>query len=261
MITLTSANLPSRMVPYRVKEFDMKWFTPKQIPMLSKAVHLDDMAPVVDALGSVLTGLDVMDLTTYDFFYLLTLQRLHCFKRRPLYAEWTCGGAIFQAIGGPETYTPAEVDALVQQWRKATLEERKLLEDPEDIILEGDLCNHTNYEELKEEDFQIIRLREDFVLPEGMDFPRVVTLAEYCRIRTDVEFGDVADVAQWVKSDESLNDRIQKMVEGDMTFFEDLCNTASLGAHGIAREVMKACSKCSHRHAIHYVVSAQSFLK
>lgn len=259
MITLNETNLPSRTVPYKVKEFNMTWFKPKQLTLLSKAVHLSSVEPVIQAMSQVITGIEVEELTVGDFFYLLTLQRLNCFKDRPLNAEWQCQAAVFVRTDSNETYSPHDIDRLVEAWREATPEQRKDMEDPDTIHLEGDVCGTVNYIPITVEDFRTIKLK-DIELPEGVDYPRVKTLPSFLKMQKDPEYALIAEACQYVKDGDSLEEKLQSLLESeDMDFFGKLNDATLQFVHGISREVSKKCEGCGHTHPIMYTVDASSF--
>lgn len=258
-ITLNESNLPSRNVPYKVKEFSMEWFKPKQLTLLSKAVHLSSTEPVIEAMGQVITGLDVRELTVGDFFYLLTLQRLNCFKDRPLNAEWQCQAAVFRRADANEVYTPDDIDELVDVWREASEEERESLEDPDEIHLEGDVCGTVNYIPIEIGDFRMVMLR-DIEMPEGIDFPRVKTLTSFLKMQKDAEHALISEACQYIKAGDSLEDKLQLLLDGeDMEFFGQLNDATLQFVHGISREIHKKCEGCGHDHVIAYTVDASSF--
>ncbi len=257
---LNESNLPSKTKPYRVKEFEMVTFRPKQLSLMSKAVQLSSMEPVIEAMSQVLTGIDAKELTVGDFFYLLTIQRLTCFKRRPLYAEWNCSGAVFYAIGSHERYTPLEVHELATSWELADEEQRKTMEDPDEVSLEGALCGHANYEELGESDFRTIFLKAEQEMDADMDYPRVKHLEEFLQLQQDPELGLIIEACQYIKEGETLQDKVNLLMDGeDMDFYDRLNVATTQYVHGVSREVLKPCTSCGSRHSIIYTVDAQSF--
>lgn len=259
MITLNAENLPSRTVPYKVKEFNMEWFKPRQLMLLSKAVHLSSIEPVIEAMSQVVSGIDLNDVTVGDFFYMLTLQRLNCFKDRPLNAEWQCGAAVFLRMDGNERYSPADIDELVQRYTDASEEDRLTMENPDDISLEADVCGYANYVPVTLDDFRTIKLGEE-VMDEDIDFPRVRTLASYLTMQKDADKAMIADACQYVKAGDSLEQKLQILLDSDdMDFFGRLNDASAKFVHGISREIYKTCADCRHTHPILYTVDANSF--
>lgn len=255
-----STNLPSRMIPYKVKELEVDLFKPRQITLMSKAVMLDSMEPAIEAMGQVIKEFDINQLTVGDFFYLMAWQRLNCFKRKPVHAEWTCPGAVFKAAGSFEVYSPRDIDELVTRWDNASEEERKSLTDPESIALEGDVCSHTNYAQVTLEDFTVIFLDEDVQLDPDLDFPRVATLSDFITMQRDPDVGMIADSVQWIKHRGDMRMRLNKLLDCEDTELMEKASEACQNIqHGISRTISKPCAKCGHKHTLTFVVDPKAF--
>jgi len=253
-------NLPSRLRPYPVKQIEVKEFRPKQIALLSKSVMLDDMGPAVEAMGQVLVNLDVGDLTTGDFFFLLTWQRLHALKRNPVMAQWECPGAMFADREDGQRFSARDIKTLVENWEAADDETRTQMKDPNEVILDGYVCSHGNYQKLEFNEFQSVFLDENLVLDERLDFPRCSTLAEFVKLQRDPDYGMLAEAAQWIKGFGTLQQRIQRLLDSeDNDLFEVACETSRDVQHGIRRTVTKACDACGHKHALNFVVDPKAF--
>lgn len=252
-------NLPSRTIPYPVKQIEVKELRPKQIALLSKSVMLDDLGPAIEALGEAMTNLDVMDLTTGDFFYLLTWQRFNALKRNKVMAQWTCPGALF-IDNENNRYTSKDVLVLVDNWEAADEEARQSLRDPNDITLSGYVCNHANYVPVEFSEFSIAYLPEDTVLDSRLDYPRCLTLAEYSSLQRDPDLGMLADAAQWLKGHSRLRERISDLVDAEDTeLLEIACEASRDVQHGIMKSVTKKCEECGHEHTMSFVVDPKSF--
>lgn len=255
-----SENLPSRTLPYNVKEFEMELFRPRQLALLSKSVMLDSLQPTLEAFDQVLQGISIDQLTVGDFFYLLTYQRFHCFKRRPVTAEWACPGVVFNSLSGPEVYTPHDIDQLVAAWENATDEERLTLPDPNRIDIEGDVCGHINSVPVAFSDFETIYLDEKEVLDPRLDYPRTTTLVEFVEMQRDPDVGMLADACQWIKHTGSLRERLNLLLESDDTELMELASEACRDVrHGIVRSLWKTCTKCSHQHSLTFTVDPKAF--
>ena len=255
-----SENLPSRTLPYRVKEFELELFKPRQLALLSKSVMLDSLEPALEATSQVLKGIDVEELTVGDFFYLLTYQRFHCFKRRPVTAEWTCPGVVFHAIGSHETYSPGDIDRIVNDWENADEQQRAELQDPETISLEGDVCGHVNYGTVAFEDFNVLYLPEDLKLDSRLDYPRCNTLVEFIEMQRDPDVGMLADACQWIKEGRTLKNRLDFLLESDDTELMEIASEACRDIkHGIVRTLGKRCSRCNHKHTLTFTVDPKAF--
>lgn len=254
------SNLPSRTIPYPVKQIEVVNFKPKQLALMSKAVMLDDYAPAIDAMGQVMTNLDVSDLTVGDFFYLLTWQRLTSLKKNPVMAKWDCPGTMFADRDTGVRYTPRDVTVMVDNWTQADDTAKQQLRDPANIMLDGFVCSHMNYQEVTMEDFPVKYLDEDTLLDNRLDYPRCGTLAEFIALQRDPDYGTLAESGQWLKGRGKLLHRVQQMVESEDT---DLLETALQHnrdiTHGIVRTIAKPCEICKHNHAMTMVVDPRSF--
>jgi len=252
-------NLPSRMLPYPVKQLEVTPFRPPQMQLLSKSIMLNDMQPAIDALGQVMTNLDVGQLTTGDFFYLLTWQRFHALKR-PVMANWVCNSAMFADRNDGTRYSSRDIRTLVHDWEDADDDTRQQLRDPNEVILDGYTCSHQNYQQLNFAEFECVFLPEDTVLDERLDYPRCDTLAEFIKLQRDPDYGMLAEAGQWLKAKGPLLHRVQQLVNSEDT---ELLETAMEAArdvqHGMRKYVTKKCEHCGHAHTMSFVVDPQAF--
>lgn len=255
-----STNIPSKTLPYPVKQIEVVPFKPKQLALMSKAVMLDDFGPAIEAMGQSMTNLDVNQLTAGDFFYLLTWQRLNSLKRNPVMAKWECPGTIFADRSTGVRYTPREVKVLVANWEAADEETRKTMLDPAAVMLDGYVCSHGNYQPLVMEDFRILFLEEDIVLDTRLDYPRCDTLAQFVNLQRDPDYGMLAESGQWLRSRKPLLLRVQEMVDAEDTdLLEAACEANRDYQHGILRTISKPCEVCGHNHEMTMTVSPKSF--
>jgi hypothetical protein len=257
---LFSTELPSQTLPYRVKVVEVDLFKPKQIALMSKSVMLDDIQPALDAMHSVLRGIDIDELTVGDFYYLLTWQRFHCFKSNPVIATWECPGTMFSDINTNDKYTPSDVSTFVSNWEAADDAARLLMRDPNTIELDAYICQHGNMETLTFEDFSVLSLDPNTVLDQRLDYPRCNTLSEFIRLQSDPDYGMIADAAQWIKGPANLRERINKLLETEDTELMEVACAANRDVrHGILRSVVKPCRVCSHKHGLNFTVEPRSF--
>lgn len=252
--------LPSRTLPYRVKEIEVELFKPRQIALMSKAVMLDDIQPAIDAMASVLKGLDISELTVGDFYFLLTWQRMNCFKQNPVVAQWSCPGTMFNDIDTNRKYTPLEVQTIVDNWEAADEEARYELTDPNKVHLDAYICQHMNTETLSFDDFSVVYLEEDTVLDQRLDYPRCDTLSDFIKLQSDPDYGIIADAAQWIRGSSNLRERINDLLSSDDNeLMEVACQANRDIRHGILRSVVKSCASCGHKHALNFIIEPRSF--
>lgn len=256
---LFSDALPSRTLPYSAKVIEVELFKPKQLALISKAIMLDNIGPAIEAMGSVLSGIDIEDLTVGDFYFLMTWQRLNCFTRNPLTASWQCNGAMFNDIHTNKHYKPEDVKALVESWNNADEEARKSLVDPDTVELDAFVCSYHNMANVTFSDFTVQHLADDVVLDSRLDYPRCGTLAEFVELQSDPDVGMLADAAQWIRGG-TLRERINNLMEEDTTeLFELACEANRDIRHGILRTLYKPCASCGHKHEINFVIEPRSF--
>lgn len=254
-----NTNIPSRMLPYPVKQIEVVPFRPAQMQMLSKSVMLNDMQPAIDALGQVMTNLDINELTAGDFFYLLAWQRFNALKR-PVMANWVCNGAMFADRQDGTRYSTRDIRTLVHNWEDADDTTRQELRDPNDVVLDGYTCSHQNYQQLAFSEFEHVYLPEDTVLDERLDHPRCDTLAEFTKLQRDPDYGMLAEAGRWLKGKGTLLHRIQKLVASEDTeLLEAAMEAARDIQHGTRKIVMKKCEHCGHAHAMSFTMDPQAF--
>lgn len=257
-----ASNLPSRTLPYPVKNFTLEPFRPRQLTLLSKSVRFNDMQPAIDAIGQRLTNIDVMDLTVGDFFYIFTWLRINSLPRNPVTAYWDCVGTMFREQNGERTFTEDQIVLLTENWKNADDAAKQMLDDPTKLLLDGYVCGHANYQKLEFDDFELIMLDEDQKLDPRLDYPRVRTLAEYERLRNDPDYGMMANAVQWIRGPQTLNERIEMLFDQeDMELFELASEAARDIDHGIRQVVTKHCSVCNTPHTMRFVVDAGSFFE
>lgn len=257
-----ASNLPSRTLPYPVKNFTLDTFRPKQLSLMSKSVMLDDLQPAIEAVGQRLTNIDVLDLTVGDFFYIFTWLRIQSLPRNPVTALWDCVGTMFREQKGERSFTEEQIVLLTENWNNADAAAKQELDDPSKLLLDGYVCGHANYQKLEFEDFELIMLDEDQKLDPRLDYPRVRTLAEYVRLQNDPDYGMMANAVQWIRGPQTLAERIEMIFEQENMELFELASEASRDIeHGIRQTVVKHCEVCNTPHAMRFVVDARSFFE
>lgn len=253
--------LPSRYIPYNFKTVTLLPFSPMCIPPMSRSVENDDLQPLLDAVDRCI-DVDVNQLTEGDFYYVLTMMRLHAFKRNPLVARWTCnGGMVFRRMDTNEIWTEEEMNAYVKMWHEA--EDREGMVDPDTIQVEPELCNHHNEENVTDENLIVHYLpdpqEKPFQLEPRLDFPRARLIPEAYELSDDEEFGPMVRVAKWVRAGDTLIEKIE-LVSQDMDLYEAALEAERTYRHGVTKYVVKTCRACGNDNTLQMEVSAMSFL-
>lgn len=252
-------NLPSLCKPYPVDSFDFKPFGPKQISLMSKSLMLGSLVPQIEAVSSCLTGLDIRQLTIGDYFYLLTWQRVNCFKTNTPNLLWDCSNSVFYTENS--VLSPSELTAMVDAYEQASDSEKEDLTNPDDIATEVGECTYGNLSKLTMDSFSITQLDDDLVLDPRLDYPRCKDLAEWAELREDPDYGTIADAALWVKGNKPLADRIRDIMDNDdMDLMEQACAANRDIAFGINRYVTLPCDRCGQTQTHSVVIDSRSFL-
>lgn len=251
-------NLPSRGIPYAVKSIEVSPLRPKHMPLLSEAIHTDNSAPLIQAVGQVM-DFDVNHLTDGDFYYILTWLRFAS-RNLPLFAEWDCLGTMFRRKDTDKLYTVFEIDDMYQQWDQAeNSEAREHMENPNEIeFLEQD-CEQHNKEIVTFDDFST-RLLNPEPLPEGLDYPRVRNLVEYLDLLRESRYVEIVGPVRYIKEGNTLRSKIAMIEEtDDMDMFDKAAKAHFTHDHGILQRVNKRCSKCGMDHPFNVTIDAASF--
>lgn len=250
--------LPSRTVPYQVKQVHVNPFRPKQLALLSKAIFLESMAPAIDAMQEV-CDYDVNLMTPGDYYFLLGWQRFNSLKR-PVVAPWECEGTKFIRQGTGEIYKAQRIVYMTEMWKAAegTLEQKQL-ENPADLLLDLQYCGQNNIEQLQFSDFTTVFLPE-VTLDPRLDYPRVRNMVEYDELVNDPLYHRIVGPARWVAEGRTLKDKIEILfAQEDMSLMEAAAEANATIAHGIGRQVSRDCSVCGSKHYFTTSIEPASF--
>lgn len=258
--TFDKTNLPSRTLPYQVKQFGMRPFLVPQIMQLSRAVALKTVAPMIEALDSVL-DFDAHQLTDGDFYYLLSWQRLEAYKHSPLLAQWTCSSLVFQEQDGlKRVFTRDKLVQMVDEFDSASEEERENLEDPEKLILTSRQCGHKNSLPISMRDLDIVYLSDNDCLPERLDYPRVSTLADALARKDNPDTRMIVQAARWVREGRTLDEKMEVLTaQPDLSLLEQALRMSALSNHGVLRILTKHCEACGEKSVHGYDVTPELF--
>jgi|SRR5690606_35391402 len=249
-----ATNLPSRMIPYQVKEINIKKMNPRQLALFSESVVLESMEPVVRAVNQLI-DFDAGQLTYGDFYYILTFLR---FKQRniPYMVEWTCDGILYERDDGRK-YTEADIAQMVEAYENA--EDKSVIENPAAIMLRVVACGAHNTEPVEFEDFKIHAMPEHKLDPR-LDYPRASTLDSFVKALGDPSSKWLATAASWLRDGETIDDKINRVFQNeDMETF-DLATVAARDlTHGVLQSVAKECPRCGQVHYAKISVDAASF--
>lgn len=253
-----SNTLPSRTVPYQVKQITLNPFRPKQLGLLGKSVFLESMQPAVEAMQEV-CDFDVKLLTPGDFYFLLAWLRFNSLKRE-VAASWECSGTKYIREDTNEVYKTQRVIRVTENWNAAegTVEQAQL-EDPSKLLFNLQYCGQHNIAPLTFADFSIIQLPEVELDPR-LDYPRVMTMVEYDKLITDPVYHKIVGPARWIAEGRTLKDKIEILfAQEDMSLMEAAADANANIVHGIGRQVGKECSACGSVHFFSTSIEPASF--
>lgn len=253
-----SSNTPSRMVAYPVKEINVLPFRPKQLPLISEAISINSMRPMIEAMQQV-CDYDVFNLTLGDFFHILTWQRMQ--RKFPVEATWECEGVLYRRRDNGELLTEMQIAQMIEQWELAKdTEASTTMEDPNRIEFDSVACGDVNVRPLQFGDFDMLVLPDEVVLEPGIDFPRVKDLVEFTDMLSQPEHRKLAPTLLWIKGPESLLTKLHNIMDNDDDELFDRANNAMKYEHGIRQHLMLPCPRCGFEHPFSYSVNPASFL-
>lgn len=250
--------LPSRTVPYQVKQINVNPFRPKQLGLLSKAVFLESMDPAIDAMQEV-CDFDVRLMTPGDFYYLLAWQRFNSLKRE-VSANWECEGTAFRRVDTGEVYRNDRIVRITEGWNAAEgTPEQAQLENPNEIEFNAEYCGSYNIKPITFEDFTTVFLPETKLDPR-LDYPRVMHMVEYDTLVVDPVYSRIAGPARWVAAGRTLKEKIDILfAQETMDLFEAAAQANATIMHGISRTLRKNCDKCGSSHTFQTSIEPASF--
>lgn len=250
--------LPSKTIPYQVKQINVNPFRPKHLALLSKAIYLESMEPAIAAMQEV-CDFDVNLLTPGDFYFFLTWQRFNSLKR-PASAHWKCEGAACRRDGTGEIYTSDRIQLMIDNWKAAEgLPEQEKLEDPAKVHFNIGTCGKENNVQLSFADFETVFM-PDVPLDSRLDYPRVMHMVEHAKLVEDPVYCKIAGPARWVAQGKTLQNKIDLLFEQeDMDLFEAAAFADANIVHGTSRLLKMRCPDCGHYHVFQTRVEPASF--
>lgn len=82
--------LPSNFIDYQFKSIHIKKFSIQDLLLIYESEQNDSTEEVVRAISNTLHGVNAMELTEGDFWFLMMWQRLNSYKRTPFVVKWYC---------------------------------------------------------------------------------------------------------------------------------------------------------------------------
>jgi len=237
--------LPSQMLPYPdMATFFIRPFKLPEYKMLSVAAELGELSHLLRAVDNVISY-PVQRLTIGDFYYVLLWLRLKSMPKAPYITEWKCHQPFFV---NRETKVPL----LYSQDNWPSLEALKSDYDSTE-------CGTENTSILHDTDTTILSLDEDFVLPEGFDFPRMSIYEDRAAALADHEWAQLAPAIQWIAGD-TWADKVAA-AEANPDLIGEALDINRSNVHGISEEVTFFCNRCRIKHTTALKLNALSFFR
>lgn len=260
-MTIFSSELPSSMLPYNVKSLNVANFGMPQIKQMSKAIALDSIVPVIEALSEVV-DMDGSLLTDGDFSFLIMHQRINVYATSKLVIPWTCENVLMrEQTGLRRRFDRQQIIDLVQTYNAASEVERVNIQNPEKLLVVSEICNTENSEVLSMDDLVIHKLTTEPLDPR-LDYPRLATYAEGLLRKRDPKLRNLVDAARWVKEGDTLSEKFEVLESQETLELLQLAMKAKIThEHGVSKYVPKKCSSCGLEHVGEVEAGADLFFR
>lgn len=238
--------LPSQGIPYkgRMEKLFIRPFRLSEMMLLSKSAQLNDLDPLIRAVDLVISH-DVYDLTIGDFYYILLWLRMYSMPDSPNVIEWHCNQPYFthketkQALFYTEEKWPTS-DELTKDY-------------------DVKACDTHNTSVINISNVEVLCLEEDFVLPQGFDFPRVRILANLNAALLDADMVMLAPAIQWMVGDTWAEKIAAAEADTSLNLFAEALKINREVVHGINETVTFGCRKCRVEHTQTLKINALTF--
>lgn len=249
-----ASNLPSKTIPYAVKEFFVEPFRPKQLLKVSESIYKDDAAPLIAAVQEV-CNIDVMSLTIGDFYYILAWIRFAS-RSIPINATWICTGSLFEYE--QQRYTLEQITQMSINYGQAEgTEAQEHMLDVDNTDFNIIPCEAHNDLPIAFEDFGVLELSGTITDPR-LDYARVKHLAEFISLRNEPQYTALIGAIQYIKEGDTLLDKI-RLVQDDMDLLDAASRAYQECEHGVLQTLYKNCPVCGTPQAVYLVIDAKSF--
>lgn len=236
--------LPSNGIPYGDRELKVfiRPFKLAELRLLSRAVDLDEVSHLLRAVDNCVT-LEVNEVAIGDFFYILLWLRMYSMPKSPYVVEWRCSQPYFthKETKKPLFYTDKD-------W--PTVEELKATYNAEE-------CGTENTSIVHDTNVQILSLPEDFILPQGFDFPRMACYEDRARALKDPEWSQLAPAIQWLPG--LLWSEKLAYAENNPEAIGEALDLNRRISFGISEDTTFNCRRCRVEHTTKLQLNALSF--
>lgn len=240
--------LPSQGIPYkgRMEKFFIRPFRLPELRLLSKAVEIQELGPLIRAVDAVISH-DVMDLTIGDFYYVLLWLRMYSMPDTPQIIEWYCDQPYYT-----HNETKAALLYSMETWPTA-----EVMDEQYSAVS----CDTHNTSVVHIPTVEILSLEEDFVLDPDFDFPRVAILESLNSALLDTEISMLAPAIQWMKGT-TWEEKIATLeADTSLALFGKALKINKTVLHGINEQVTFSCRRCRVEHTTTLKLNAASFFR
>ncbi len=244
--------LPSNHKGYDWTELLIRPFEIPELKLISRAATLGEPEHIIRAIDLTISR-DVRTLTVGDYYYVLMWQKMHSYTKTPLIVEWPCPMNVWHRLrDGRVTLEPP-----TQEEVEESLQEGKEEADRFNFIP----CNTLNTQPIQMPDVKIVSLDDAFVLPEGLDFPRVGTMLEVDALMKDPDMAFLVPALQWMPG-ETMKDKMDHFEQSnDLDLFKRANKANSEIVHGIIQTTTLTCRKCGSQHPYEIRLDPLSFFQ
>lgn len=238
--------LPSQGLPYkgRMDKLFIRPFRLSEMRLLSKAVQLQELGPLIRAVDSVISH-DVYDLTIGDFYYILLWLRMYSMPESPYVIQWHCNQPYF----------------VHKETKQALVYSDKNWPSVEDLQKDYDVstCDSDNTSVVNQSTVDIVCLEEDFQLDPRLDYPRVRILEDLNAALLDSESSMLAPAIQWMIGDTWAEKVAAAEADTSLDLFATAMKVNRTVVHGVNETIVFSCYKCRVEHSEVLKLNALTF--
>ena len=235
---LDIGGLPSNFKGYEFKNILIRPFGINELKLISRAASLKEPQHVIRAIDLTISQ-DVNELTVGDYYYMLMWHKLHSYTKTPLIVEWPCPMEVWhRKRDGLVQLVPLTAEQEAEAAKSEAIEDKFVLED----------CNTVNSEPISMVNVEIVSLEDDFVLPEGLDFPHVGTMLEVDELMQDPDMQFLVPALQWMPGNSMVEKMKQFEDAPDLDLFQRANKANQEIVHGVKQTTTLTCRRCHSRH-------------
>ncbi len=245
-------DLPSGSVPYTWTDLYIRPFEVPELKLISRAASQQDVQHVIRAIDLCISE-DVYELSIGDYFYILMWQKLHSYTKTPLIVEWPCPADVLHRLRDGLVQTTELTDAQIAEAAESGKEEADQWKvEP---------CGTLNSEPIHMVGLEIVTLEDGFKLPEGLDFPRVNSMASISELLADPDLQFLIPAIQWMPGSNAKEKMDHFESTNDMGLFRKALAANENVKHGVVQKTTLTCRRCRSRFEYVIPLDPMSFFQ